>query len=315
MEVIDYKGWPDSVRLANKSIELVVLTAVGPRIIHASSLGGPNLMYEDAELAGKVGPADTWVNYGGHRLWHAPEVFPRTYAPDNSPVEYDFTDNVLTLTAPVEPSTGMQKGMRISVPEGDSPTVLIEHTMTNRNPWEIECAAWALTVVAQGGRVIFPQEPFSPHGADNKFLPVRPVVLWSFTDMADSRWTWGSKYVQLRSDASIDLAQKFGIFNSPGWAAYARPDGNNLIIFTDPDPAGPEAYPDFGCNYETFTKADFQELETLGPTSLLGPDETVTHVEYWAILKDKVLPDNDSALASVLPAIISDARQAAYGLD
>ena len=41
-------------------------------------------------------------------------------------------------------------------------------------------------------------------------------------------------------------------------------------------------YPDCGCSFETFTNADFLELETLGPLTRLHPGETVTHTERWA---------------------------------
>ena len=29
-----------------------------------------------------------WKPWGGHRLWAAPEAMPRTYSPDNSPIDY-----------------------------------------------------------------------------------------------------------------------------------------------------------------------------------------------------------------------------------
>ena len=35
------------------------------------------------------------------------------------------------------------------------------------------------------------------------------------------------------------------------------------------------------CSLETFTNADFLELETLGPLKRLRPGETVTHTERW----------------------------------
>ena len=41
------------------------------------------------------------------------------------------------------------------------------------------------------------------------------------------------------------------------------------------------SYSDFGCSFETFTNADFLELETLGPLMHLQPGESVTHTELW----------------------------------
>ena len=311
METINFEGWDDCVRLANSAIELVATTAVGPRIVHLSVLGGPNLLHIDADLRGKVAEGDKWVNYGGHRLWHAPEVTPRTYAPDNDPVLAEFENGTLVLTQPIEKTTGIEKEIRVTIADGDIAAVRLDHVITNHNPWAIELAPWALTVVAEGGRVILPQEPYASHGPGH-FAPVRPLVLWSFSEMGDARWTWGSKYIQLRSDASLDNALKVGTFSTEGWGAYVAAGGDLLIIFTEPDPVGPEVYTDLGSSYETFTKGAFQELETLGPIELIEPGDSVEHTQRWAIVKGANLPHDDAGLAKVLPDIIESARSSAY---
>ena len=82
-----YGGWKNCIRLTNAEIELIATTDVGPRVIRLGFIGGQNLFKEWKDQLGKTG-SDKWVIYGGHRLWHAPEVMPRTYAPDNGPVEY-----------------------------------------------------------------------------------------------------------------------------------------------------------------------------------------------------------------------------------
>ncbi|MBI3694041.1 MAG: hypothetical protein HY238_04265, partial [Acidobacteria bacterium] len=50
------------------------------------------------------------------------------------------------------------------------------------------------------------------------------------------------------------------------------------------DPA--RTYTDFGCSFETFTNADFLELETLGPLAKIEPGATVEHVERWTLHKN-----------------------------
>jgi hypothetical protein len=49
----------------------------------------------------------------------------------------------------------------------------------------------------------------------------------------------------------------------------------------DADPT--KTYPDFGCSYETFTNADFLELETLGPMTKVAPGAFAEHVEHWSL--------------------------------
>ena len=82
---VAYRGWPNCCRISNGKVELIVTTDVGPRVIRFGFVGGQNLFKEYAAFLGKRG-GKQWVNYGGHRLWHAPEDQQRTYSPDNSPV-------------------------------------------------------------------------------------------------------------------------------------------------------------------------------------------------------------------------------------
>ena len=39
MEKINYQGWPNSYRLANARVDLIVTTDVGPRITHSGLIG------------------------------------------------------------------------------------------------------------------------------------------------------------------------------------------------------------------------------------------------------------------------------------
>jgi hypothetical protein len=312
MEKINYHGWPESVRLANEAIELVALTVVGPRIIRLAFLGGENMLNEIAETRGKIGPPDQWTIYGGHRLWHAPEISGRTDAPDSDPMEaVTWEKNTVSLVAKTEKATGIQKEMRVTLGAGLSTAVKVEHLLTNHNLWPVELAPWGLTVVAPGGRVILPQEPYQAHGQKGNFLPARPLVLWPYTDMSDLRWRWGKNYIQLHADEALAHPQKIGIYNSHGWGAYERKlEGDLLVIFTQPDLRGASAYPDYGSNFETYTAKEFQELETLGPTERLEPEQTATHTEYWILFKAACLPDADEELAQILPALIAEGHAA-----
>jgi hypothetical protein len=222
----------------------------------------------------------------------------------------------LVLSQDTEPSTCIQKSMTVRLAANGAPAVRVEHRLANRGVWPVTLAPWALTVVAPGGRVILPHPKFQAHGEDNNFLPARPLVLWPFTDMADSRWTWGSRYIQLRTDSAIDQPQKLGAYSVDGWGAYHSASGDLLVIFLDTDPRGPSAFADMGCNYETYAKGDFQELETLGPLIDLAPGDAATHVERWVVLKGAALPAGDAGLAEALPALVAQATgiaKAAFG--
>ena len=311
IEKTAYGGWPNCYRLTNGEIEAIVTTDVGPRIMRFGFVGGQNLLKENEDQLGKTG-GDEWRIYGGHRLWHAPEEKPRTYAPDNSPVATAIKDKVLTLMQSVEQSTGIQKTISVFM-EPDTNAVTIAHTLNNENLWDVTLAPWALTVMAPGGRLILPQEPYIPHA--QKLLPARPLILWHYTDMSDPRWTWGRKYIQLRQDDAVEGAQKVGVRNARGWAAY----GLNGDLFVKRFPLyADEEYPDFGSNFETYTGKGMLEAESLGPlTTLSANGGTAHHTERWFLFKCRPGETEDAIDANVLPLVeasgVAIARQLESG--
>lgn len=277
IERIEYGGWPNCLRLANEAIELVATTDVGPRIIRLGFIGGQNLFKTFDSMLGVSG-GDEWRAYGGHRLWHAPESFPRTYAPDNGPVEHSWDGTTLFLRMS-EAANGVDKELAVTL-DPVAPIVEVRHQITNRNPWAIELALWAISGMAPGGRAIIPQEDYAPH--PESLQPARPVVLWRYTDMSDPRWTWGRRYVQLRQDRAASSRQKAGFLNTQGWIAYVLNQETLIKRFRVVEGA---VHADMGCNTEVFTDSEMLEIETLGPLSRLGPGTAVQHVETWELLR------------------------------
>lgn len=303
LETTQFEGW-DAVRLSNGDAEVIVTTAIGPRIIRYGLVDGPNAFQVIPETRGKTGGAE-WTPYGGHRLWHAPEVKPRSYYPDNGTYGMPKLDGeTLSIISPTESTTGIGKEMRVTLASSGS-AAKVEHVLTNNNIWPVTLSPWALSIVANGGRVVVPQEPFVSH--DDELVPARPLILWKFTDMADPRWHWGSKYISLRQRDDLGHAQKLGVYNHQGWAAHLT-DAQAFIVRILPAPGGPAALPDMGSNFETFTKGPFQELESLGPLATLAPGASVSHTEYWFLAKTGAIEDTDPALDSSLLPLVRDAQ-------
>ena len=296
VEKIAYRGWPNCVKLTNGLIELVVTSDVGPRIIHVSAAGGENLFKVYDEMAGKSG-GDMWRIYGGHRLWHAPEVEPRTYAPDNSPVKVKETKRGLRVVQPVEASTGIEKQIDVALADG-KPSAVVKHTLTNHGPWPVELAPWALSVMDVGGKVIIPMPPRGTH--PECLLPANTLTLWPYTDMRDPRWTWGFKYICLQQDASAKLPQKAGVMVPDGWVACAI-KGSLFVKRFDFVPGA--KYPDWGCSVETFTNKDMIEMETVGPLVTLAPGASVEHVERWSVFTGVPAPKSEDEIDQLLPLL------------
>lgn len=301
MERVSYGGWPNCIRLYNDQIELIATTDVGPRIIRVGFNGGENLFKEYPDQMGTTG-GDEWRIYGGHRLWHAPEREGRTYVPDNGSIESRWDGSQLVLRPPTETPTGISKEMAVSVgPRANQ--VVVRHRLTNANPWTIEAAGWALSVMRTGGRAIVPQEEHVPHG--EALGPARPLVLWTYTDMSDPRWTWGDRYVRLRQDPEASSPQKAGMTNSLGWAVYAHDER----VFLKRYPAFESSrYPDYGCNTEIFTNPSMLELETLGPLRKLAPMEQLEHVEHWYLFRRELGSDEESITSAVEPLLAQTAQ-------
>ena len=277
IEKIGYGGWPNCYRVANGEVELVLTSDIGPRIMRFAFTGGQNFFREFEDQMGTSGEAG-WMPRGGHRVWIAPEDPVKSYAPENGPVDVKIAGGVLEATQPVEPLTGVEKKIAVRMAASGT-NVEVVHTLRNASGEAMELAPWALSMMARGGHGIHGFPPRGTHPED--LPPTNPLVMWAFTDLADPRWRLSKKYMVLRQDPVNAAPQKLGTWNSKTWGAYLL--NGELFVKRYDAMAGPAAYPDFGCCYETFTNADILELETLGPLVRLAPGQSVTHTEHWAL--------------------------------
>jgi hypothetical protein len=302
IEKTDFKGWSNSYRISNGEVEAIVTGDIGPRIMHYGFARGQNFFKEFAGQLGKSGEA-AWQPRGGHRLWIAPEDAVKSYAPDNAPIRIDVAGDVLEATGPVEPLTGLEKKMVVKMASAGTAVEVI-HQVRNAGGQPCEIAAWAPTMFAQGGVGI---HGFPPRGRHPEIVaPTNPLVMWAFTDLADVRWRLSKKYLVLQQDPANPVPQKLGSYNRHTWGAYLL--SSELFLKRFEAVAGPAAYPDYGCTFEMFTNADFLELETLGPLTVLAPGQTVTHTEHWsAHYNVRITAWDDDELDHVLQPIVTQA--------
>ncbi len=189
----------------------------------------------------------------------------------------------MRLTPAVEASTGIQKEIDLVLCEGH---VEVTHRLYNRNPWPVELAPWALTVMAQNGMAL---------------VPNRRLTLWPYTDMADPRVTWGERYIVLRQDPLRERRFKVGLNAEQGWVAYVL----NGDMFVKGFAYLAEAcYPDFGVSCELFTNDLILEVESLGPLTRLEPGCYVEHVEHWYLFEGVETDGTETSIdAAVMPHI------------
>ncbi len=297
MEKIRYLGQPNCFRLMNGTVEAIVSTDIGPRVLRYGFCGGGNFFAEVPDLVTKTALGD-WKPWGGHRLWTAPEVMPGSYAPDNGPIQYEQkAERAIELRQPVD-KAGMQKTLRVQL--GASGTrVEVLHRITNQNTWPIRVAPWASTIMRGGGTTVLPQEPFRSH--DEYLSAARAMVVWHFTRLGDPRWRIGARYICLQTDQQRPEPQKIGISNQQKWCGYLVEGA--LFVKRFDYLCGAE-YPDFGSNNETYTTRNYMEVESLGPLRTLAPGHSAEHIEQWLLFPD-VQPgaDDESLHAAVSPLV------------
>jgi hypothetical protein len=307
IEKVEYKGWKNNLKISNGEAELIITLDVGPRVIRYGYVGGANVFKEFEDQIGKTGEKE-WMIRGGHRLWHAPEVIKRTYELDNSPVKWEkLGESGARVIQSVEANTGIQKEMDITLDQQGA-GVKVVHRLRNANLWDVELAPWALTVMAQGGIEIIPLPEKIAHPGSlapgekpdyRGFVPNQNLIVWPFTDLADPRWRWGTRYITLRQDVNAKSPTKLGLAHRLGWIGYL----NSGVMFVKViGYQEGQQYTDGGSNFETFTNKDFLEIESLGPLQRVAPGKAIEHLERWSLLKGVPNETSDAAIdANIRP--------------
>ncbi len=300
VEELRYGTYGDSVRVSNGIVEIYATLEMGPRIIRYGFVGGPNEFYEDVnneigndakEIEDFYKDKGTWHIYGGHRMWTSPEILPRVYYPDNRKVDFEIIENGVRLIQEPQVENNVQLTMEVTMANDGSVTV--KHYAKNIGVWDIELAPWALTVMAVGGK-----EAIGRVARDNGFLHTQNLSLWSYTDMADERVQWGSKYIVLNTNDYMKNKFKIGVSNEDGYACYFN-HGNMFIKRFEPfDPE--KKYPDNNVNFETFTAGVFTEIETLGEMTKIKPNETVCHIENWQLISKVPEPKTEDEIEETI---------------
>lgn len=277
----DFCGYGAAMRISNGLIEAVSSVDCGPRVLRFGLVGGENLFWVDTDGSGRgvmpgleeaFGKGKEYSIMGGHRLWASPEHAVNSYYPDSDPVEVAQHADGLTLTPPVQYRLDLRLSFELRM-SPDAPRVTVIHKIENTARRPVKLAAWALTQLAQGGLLVFPQSK-----ADTGLLADRHFAVWPYTDMGDARLRFADDYISITQDPSVARSLKIGTFNRRGVALYLC---GGAVFRKTWTPLEGEEYPDGGCCFESYTDRRFIEMESLSPLRTLGPGESVVHEEVW----------------------------------
>lgn len=285
IEVVEYRGWKNNLKLSNAACELIVTLDVGPRVIAYRLPGGFNVLKNyDAQMGGVNEPE--WQLRGGHRFWLAPEDLTRTYFADNRPVKWEQKSELeAAFTPPPETEYGVQKVMTLKL-DPKSTRVQVTLTVTNIGTVPTDLAPWGPTVMAPGGVEVIPlpKKVNHPGHVSNAkspadYGPNQELILWPYFDFADTRWTFGAKYLFLRQDVNKGPT-KIGLAHREGWVGYVN---SGTLFVKRFDYREGAVYPDRGTRYQTFSNEDMLEMETCGELVTLKPGESASVVESWEL--------------------------------
>ncbi|MCQ2455553.1 MAG: hypothetical protein MJ090_05390 [Clostridia bacterium] len=280
----EYKDYGKVLSISNGTVQALVTTDLGPRIIFYGFIGGQNFMNDnrsffgtktDKEFEDYFGKGTFWENLGGHRVWISPESYPETYNPDNYPVEYEITETGAVFKPRPETANGVYKELEIAMSESGTDMKVIMR-VTNISDKDKDFAIWGLSVSATGGTAIIPMNT-----NDTGLLSNRIISVWPYTDLSDERIYYGKKYITLRQDPERVPPIKLGFDLNCGKIHYVL---GNEVFTKSYETLHPTAkYPDGGCSFETYNCDGFIELESLGELKTVKPNETSVLVENWKI--------------------------------
>lgn len=156
-----YCGW-QALRLSNGIVDLYIVPEIGGRMIQLS-FGGHEFFYVNPRHQGRVyspeenSPAAGWKNYGGSKVWPAPQGWssrsewpgPPDLALDGGAyawrvVEETARSAAVYLESPPDGYTGLTFSREIRIFENLA-TVQITHTMRNTSARRVRWAIWQVT--------------------------------------------------------------------------------------------------------------------------------------------------------------------------
>jgi hypothetical protein len=162
-ETSTYQGWKALV-LENELVQLQVVPEIGGRVMQYA-LGDKEFFWVNPDLCGETSPitglaADgTWLNYGGDKLWPAPQGWdndqqwpgPPDAVLDGQPYHAEslIGGKAIRLTSRDDPRSGIRFSRQIRL-HPHSTRVTVEATMTNVDTRPRRWGIWAHTQLDAG---------------------------------------------------------------------------------------------------------------------------------------------------------------------
>jgi hypothetical protein len=290
---LEYCGWTRAVEIRNAGTRVVVVPEIG-RILSYGFVDGPNVLFEDPALAGRMLPgegrfheeagAPEWLNFGGDKVWPTEQSrWPETNGLDWPPDPWfdggahscTLLPDGVSLTSAVSRFNGARitrtlrlasAGTRLSIDQR------IEKVQAGMNPQAepIPFTMWSVTQIRTPEQVLLPLRAGSRH-------PGR------WRDYAMDGHSCAHN-VALEGDVAVfrpasSGSQKIGVDAGPWLAGIV--DGHLMAQRFRFDTAG--VYPDGGLSATVFTCPSYAELELMSPFAPLAIGQTLDFPIAWEL--------------------------------
>jgi hypothetical protein len=276
---VDYHGWKGCYRLANSTLEVIVVPAIG-RIMGLRRIGDDaGVLWENRELDGQLPQANsgTWANFGGEKSWPAPQSdWPRVMGHDWPPpagfdasqFEASATDSGLMLKSQVDAAWGIQAVRQIEL-DFAGPVLRVRTEFHKVSGKPVRAAVWTIAQFMDPACVAIELPPNSKFsGGYTNLIKADPAEL-AVNGRLLTFVRHPHEFVKIGSDA--------GKIVWVGAASVVRVESEIV----------PGEHPDGGCHVEVYTNPGAQkyvELESLGPLVDLEAGRTIEQTTTYTVM-------------------------------
>lgn len=286
---IEYRGWNNSIEIANDEVRLVVVPAIG-RIMHYGFIDGANILWSDPSLHGQTLPGEpnknqagkyVWTNFGGDKVWPNEQrdfaringySWPPDHWFDGSKHEIEILKDGVVMTSPISDYNGARSVREIRLAPAGA-RVTIHQRIEKQKKARLEplrYTIWSVTQIVPPQQVLYRLNPSSQFELGyHVFEFAREAAIKNF-----------------RVDGNIGIfvpdalkCQKTGA-DSDHWLVAIV---DNVVIAQFFNRDATRSYPDGGLSAEVFTCPEYTELELLSPLTYLQVGQALQHSITWEL--------------------------------
>lgn len=304
VEQISYRGWDESYRITNGIVEVMVVPKIG-RIMSYRFVDGENILWENEKWFGKLrkdARANEWANFGGDKVWPAPQdqwakVMGRSWPPDEAFDGGECTASELKdgveIVTPVSPYYGAWLVREIRLSEGSTRLTIRQRLEKLRLPI-VDMLIWSVTQIKTPDLVVMPLNPKSAF--DNGFTILAGGEVEPQYRRREDNFLLVRRHPKAATKVGSDAHE----------CLLASFHGDLLFVqhakFFEGAP-----YPDGGCTVEVYTNPDelpYVELELMSPILKPGLGEEARFNIAWELHKLDTYPKDDADRLRILKGLI-----------